>query len=165
MMKKASIYASLVLVLAAGLFAGGYWLMHRRSQMQCGFCQRHINPKAHVVAEVGGERRDVCCAHCAVTEAQQEKKPLRLISVTDYPTGKMVSPEGAWFVDDSGVIACEHDMSRWMNPSTRNIWPSIAARPGHSRSATEKQPKRSWPKTVVFCGACLKCWRRPSRND
>ena len=112
MMKKASIYASLVLVVAAGLVAGGYWLMHGRSQTQCGFCQRHINPKAHVVAEVGGARRDVCCAHCAVTEARQERKPLRLISVTDYPTGKMVGPEGAWFVEDSRVIACEHDMSR-----------------------------------------------------
>ncbi len=112
MMKKASIYASLVLVLAAGLFAGGYWLMHRRSQAQCGFCQRHINPKAHVVAEVGGQRRHVCCAHCAVTEARQEKKPLQLIAVTDFPTGKMVSPEGAWFVEDSHMIACEHDMSR-----------------------------------------------------
>lgn len=26
--------------------------------------------------------------------------------------GKMVSPEGAWFVEDSSVIACEHDMSK-----------------------------------------------------
>ena len=64
------------------------------------------------MAEVGGKRRDVCCAHCAVTEARQEKKALRLIEVTDYPTGKMVSPEGAWFVEDSRVIACQHDMSK-----------------------------------------------------
>jgi hypothetical protein len=112
MAKKASIYAGLVLMVVAGLFAGGYLLMNRRSQTVCGFCQRHINPKAHVVAEVGGQQRDVCCAHCAVTEARQEKKPLRLIAVTDYPTGKMVSPEGTWFVEDSRVIACQHDMSR-----------------------------------------------------
>src|SRR6266496_275703 len=88
MAKKASIYSAIVLIVVAGLFAGGYLLMDRRSQMECGFCQRHINPKAHVVAEVGGKRRNVCCTHCAVTEARQEKKPLRLISVTDYPTGK-----------------------------------------------------------------------------
>jgi hypothetical protein len=110
MAKKASIYSAVVLIIVAGLFAGGYWLMNSRSQTQCGFCQRHINAKAHVVAEVGRQRRDVCCAHCAVTEARQEKKPLRLIAVTDYPTGKMVSPEGTWFVEDSRVMACEHDM-------------------------------------------------------
>src|ERR1017187_8540391 len=112
MAKKTSIYSAIVLIVVAGLFAGGYLLMNRRSQTECGFCQRHINPKAHVVAEVGGRRRDVCCTHCAVTEARQEKKSLQLIAVTDYPTGKLVSPEGAWFVENSRVIACQHDMSK-----------------------------------------------------
>jgi|SRR6516225_9801149 len=112
MAKKASVFSAIFLIIAAGLFAGGYWLMNQRSETECGFCQRHINPRAHVIAEVGGKRRDVCCAHCAVTEARQERKPLRLVSVTDYPTGKMVSPDGAWFVEDSRVMACEHDMSK-----------------------------------------------------
>ena len=112
MLKKASVYSAIVVIVFAFLFAGGYLLMKRRSETTCGFCARHINPKAHVIAEVGGKRRDVCCAHCAVTEARQERKSLRLIAVTDYPTGKMVSPEGAWFVEDSRVIACEHDMSK-----------------------------------------------------
>ncbi len=112
MAKKASTYSVIVLIVIAGLFAGGYMLMIHRTQTECGFCRRHISAKAHVVAEVGGQRRDVCCTHCAVTEALQEKKPLHLIAVTDYPTGKMVSPEGAWFVDGSRVVACEHDMSK-----------------------------------------------------
>ena len=112
MARKVSMYSALIVIVVAGLFAGGYLLMNRRSRMECGFCRRRINAKAHVVAEVGGKRRDVCCTHCAVTEARQEKKPLRLITVTDYPTGKLVSPEGAWFVEDSRVIACEHDMSK-----------------------------------------------------
>jgi hypothetical protein len=112
MAKKASVYSVVVVIAVASLFAGGYLLMNRRSKMECGFCQRRINPKAHVVAEVGGQRRDVCCTHCAVTESRQEKKPLRLIAVTDYPTGKLVSPVGAWFVEDSRVIACQHDMSK-----------------------------------------------------
>ena len=112
MAKKASVYSAIALIALAALFAVGYLLMHRRSQTECGFCRRHINPKAHVVAEVGGTRREVCCAHCAVTEARQEKQPLRLIAVTDFSTGQMVSPQGAWFVEDSRVHACEHDMSR-----------------------------------------------------
>ena len=55
MAKKTSIYSAVVLIVVAGLFAGGYLLINRRSQTECGFCQRHINPKAHVVAEVGGQ--------------------------------------------------------------------------------------------------------------
>src|ERR1022692_2410697 len=112
MAKKTSIYSAIVLIVVAGLFASGYLLMKRRSRMECGFCRRQINAKAHGVAEVGGRRRDVCCAHCAVTEARQEKKALRLIAVMDYPTGKLVRPEGAWFVEDSRVITCQHEMSR-----------------------------------------------------
>ena len=120
MAKQASIYSAIVLIVVGCLFAGGYLLMSRRSQTECGFCRRHISPKAHVVAEVGGKRRDVCCAHCAVTESRQEKKPLRLIEVTDYPTGKLVSPEGAWFVEDSRVITCQHDMSTPMMDESKH---------------------------------------------
>jgi hypothetical protein len=112
MAKKTSLYSAVAVVVLAALFAGGYWLMNQRSETECGFCQRHINPKAHVIAEVGGRRRNVCCTHCAVTEARQEKKSLTLIAVTDYPSGRMVSPQGAWFVEDSRVLACQHDMSK-----------------------------------------------------
>ena len=108
MMKKASIYASLVLVVVAGLFACGYWLINRRTEAVCGFCQRHVHPQAGVVAEVGGRRRVVCCAHCARTEGQQENKPVRLIQVTDYVTGQKLDPEQAWYVDGSRKVACEH---------------------------------------------------------
>ena len=112
MPKKASMYAGLVLVVLATMFSGGYLLMNSRSKTTCGFCQRHINPKARVVADVGGSTRTVCCAHCAVTEARQENKPLRLIEVTDYHSGKPINPEQAWYVDGGRIMACEHDMSR-----------------------------------------------------
>ncbi len=112
MAKKASIYAGLAVIVLAGLFSGGYWVVGRRSQEVCGFCQRHINPKARVIASVGNETRSVCCAHCAVSEARQERKPLRFIEVTDYNTGQTLDPADAWFVDGSRVVACEHDMSR-----------------------------------------------------
>jgi hypothetical protein len=112
MAKKASIYGILALIILGGLYAGGYWLEKRRSEIVCGFCQRHITPQARVVAEVGGRTRVVCCAHCAVTEARQEHKPLHLIEVTDYRTGEKLSPQRAWYVDGSRIIACEHDMAK-----------------------------------------------------
>ncbi len=99
------------LALVAVLLAGGYWYTtHQARNTICGFCQRPINPHARVVAEIGGRRRNVCCARCAITEAIQEKVPVRLISVTDWSTGKTLAPEQAWFVEGSRRILCDHDM-------------------------------------------------------
>jgi hypothetical protein len=109
MAKKTSLYAILTLIVFASLAAGGYWVVQRRSETVCGFCQRHIMPQAGVIAEVGGRRRHVCCAHCAVTEGLQEHKPVRLIQVTDYNSGRKLDPQHAWYVDGSRVIACTHD--------------------------------------------------------
>ncbi len=112
MAKKASVYAGLTLVALAVLLASGYWVMQQRDEAMCGICQRHIHPEARVVADIGGHRRTVCCAHCAITEGRQEGKPVRLIEVTDYPTGQKLKPEDAWYVDGSRVVACEHDMAK-----------------------------------------------------
>ena len=111
MKKKPFISVLTLLVVITGLFAGGYWVVKERSEATCNICQRHINKRARVVAEIGGRRRVVCCAHCARTEGQQENKPVRLIEVTDYPTGDKLNPQEAWFVDGSRVVACEHNMS------------------------------------------------------
>ena len=110
MKKKAFIYV-LGLVVTAGLFAAGYQVVKERSEASCGICQRHINKRARVVAEIGGRKRVVCCAHCARTEGLQENKPVHFLEVTDYTTGKGINPEQAWFVDGSRVMACEHKMA------------------------------------------------------
>ena len=111
MAKKASIAALFVLIILGGLFVAGNWSVHRRERDFCGICQRPVSPKLAVIAVIGGKERRVCCARCAVTEAQQEKKPLQLKSVTDYATGRRISPDEAWFVEDSRAMACNHDMA------------------------------------------------------
>lgn len=112
MARKLSLAGIALLVVVGGLLLAGQWSLHRSSQEVCGICARHINPKSGVIAEVGGRRRHVCCAHCAVTEGRQERKPVRLIEVTDYDSGDAINPATAWYVDGSRVIACEHDMTR-----------------------------------------------------
>jgi hypothetical protein len=112
MARKVSIAGLALLVVIAGLLAAGQWSLHRRSQQQCSICARHINPQAGVIAEIGGRRHRVCCAHCAVTEGRQEHKPVRLIEVTDYSTGRKLDPRQAWYVDGSRIVACTHDMTR-----------------------------------------------------
>lgn len=111
MAKKASIAALIVLLVLAGLFASGYWVVSRRSETVCGVCQRPIKPEIGVLAEIGGRRKRVCCARCAITEAHQEHTSLRLIYVTDYTTRKQIDPQQAWFVEDSQKMACDHDMA------------------------------------------------------
>lgn len=112
MTRKVSIAAIVLLTIVAGSLLAGTWIVRRRSEEVCAICSRHINAKAGVVAEIGTHRRHVCCAHCAVTEGLQEHKPVRLIEVTDYNSGRTLDPRTAWFVDGSRIVACEHDMSR-----------------------------------------------------
>lgn len=112
MARKVSFAVVVLMVIAAGLLIAGSWAVHRSSEESCGICQRHINAQAGVIAEVGTRRVHVCCAHCAITEGLQEHKPVRLIEVTDYVTGRRLDPSTAWYVDGSRVLACTHDMSR-----------------------------------------------------
>lgn len=112
MPKKLSIAGIGLLVIVAGLLIAGQWSLRRRSEEVCNICARHINPKAGVIAEIGGRREHVCCAHCAVTEGIQEHKRVRLIEVTDYTSGRKLDPLGAWYVDGSRIEACAHEMTR-----------------------------------------------------
>ncbi len=112
MARKVSVAALVLLVIVGALLGVGEWTLHRRSQEVCGFCARHINPQAGVIAEIDGRRHHVCCAHCAVTEGLQEHKPVRLIEVTDYNSGRKLDPSRAWYVDGSRIVACTHDMTR-----------------------------------------------------
>jgi hypothetical protein len=109
MTKRGVITSAVGLVLVSLLGFGYYRLMVNQSEALCGFCLRPIHAHARVIAEVGGRRKTVCCARCAMTEAFQEKKPVRLIEVTDYVSGKTLKPEHAYFVEGSRKILCDHD--------------------------------------------------------
>ncbi len=108
MAKRALIAVAAGLVLV-GLVVAGYQLVANREGSFCGFCHRPIHANTKVIAEIDGRRRTVCCARCAISEAYQEKKPVRLIEVTDYVTSKSVDPEKAYFVDGSRKVLCNHD--------------------------------------------------------
>lgn len=112
MARKISYVALVLLVVVGGLLLAGEWSLQKRSQELCGICQRHIHKEAGVVAEIGGKRHHVCCAHCAITEGFQEHKPVKLIEVTDYNSMRKLDPAHAWYVDGSRIVACTHDMNR-----------------------------------------------------
>ena len=133
MAKSVLITVAVGLVLVALVFAG-YWTVANREQSFCGFCQRPIHANTKVIAEIDGRRRTVCCARCAISEANQEKKAVRLIEVTDYVTSKSVDPEKAYFVDGSRRVLCNHD----------------AAMLDESRQVHEMTYDRCFPGTYAF---------------
>ena len=102
-----------ILVVVAGA-AGFGWFKYvaRPKPVACGYCMRPLHSNLTVTAEIDGKRAEVCCPRCAVTEANQRRKPLRLITVHDYRSGKAISPETAWYVEGSRSMACDHDAMR-----------------------------------------------------
>ena len=109
--KKAGL-AVFTLVLLALLAVGGYEYQQSRTPQTCGFCQRPLHDRLWVLAEIDGDRQHVCCPQCAVTEGRQEHKPIRLIMVHDYASGRELDPKQAWYVNQSQAIACSHDAMR-----------------------------------------------------
>lgn len=111
MAKRAFISTAVTLVLLGFAGAGYYRLTRGQSEAFCGFCHRVVHAQTQVIAEVDGRRRTVCCARCAITEGLQEKRPVRLVTVTDYVSGKSLKPEQAYFVEGSRKILCARDMA------------------------------------------------------
>jgi hypothetical protein len=102
----------LALVVLAMLGIGRYEFKSSDKVNECGFCRRPISERLRTVVEIGGTRKQVCCPRCALTESRQEHKPIRLITVRDYSTGKDIDPKQAWYVSDSHAFACTHDGMR-----------------------------------------------------
>ena len=104
--------AGILLIAVGALVYGWSRFVNHPTPTVYRYCLRPLHANLMVTAEIGGKTAEVCCARCAITEANQEHKPLRLLEVHDYPTGKAVVPEKAWFVEGSRAMACMHDAMR-----------------------------------------------------
>jgi len=105
--RRIALTVTLLILVGAGVF-GWYRIVAHPKPVVCGYCLRPLHANVKVTAEIDGKRLEVCCPRCAITEANQERKHMRLITVHDYSTGKAMSPEGAWYVEGSRVMACDH---------------------------------------------------------
>jgi hypothetical protein len=106
---KGFFIAGVVLIIVSiSTFASQRYIL-RPQPTTCTYCQRPLRANLSVTAEINGKRAEVCCAHCAITDANQQHKPLKLVSVRDYPTGSKIAPASAWYVEGSRANACEHD--------------------------------------------------------
>jgi len=102
-----------ILLIVAGAAAFGWFrFVDHPTPVACGYCNRPLHANSMVTAEIAGKRTQACCARCVISEANQRHKPIRIIEVHDYHTGKGLSPASASFVEGSRVIVCEHDMAK-----------------------------------------------------
>ena len=108
MITKRNVILLLSAIALAGALLGGYWFVLRSQPELCAACQRHISEKSRAIVEVSGKREPVCCVRCGLTIKLQEHKPVRLIEVTDYTSGKSLAPDKAYYVEGSRVMLCEH---------------------------------------------------------
>ena len=98
--------AVMSIVVLALLSAAGYWLLQQTEPGVCKVCRREIHAASRAVIEVDGKQEAVCCVRCAMTLDEQEKKPLRLVEVTDYISRRPLAPKDAFYVEGSRVVLC-----------------------------------------------------------
>jgi hypothetical protein len=103
------VFAGILIVVASAVTFGWYRYVAHPTPVACDYCNRPLHANLSVTAEIAGKRAQACCTRCAISEANQEHKALRLITVHDYRSGRAISPDGAWFVEGGSVMACEHE--------------------------------------------------------
>ena len=108
MNKRRVAFALFLLLVASAVTFGWYRHVAHPAVVACGYCSRPLHANLSVTAEIAGKKTQACCPRCAISEANQLHKPLRLVSVHDYPSGRAISPDGAWFVEGGSVMACDH---------------------------------------------------------
>jgi hypothetical protein len=99
------------LAIAAVAAALGYagFVAYRRAQPEsCYACQRPIHAHSRTVAVANGRSRLFCCPACALSEHEQEGKPVQVTELTGFLTGAKLSPNDAYVVKGSDVNMCAH---------------------------------------------------------
>ena len=96
----------LVVIVAVVLGLVGLKVFHNSSTEECYACSRLIHAHSRTVALVNGRARLFCCPACALSEHEQEGKPVKITQLTSFLTGATLSPDNAYIVKGSDVNLC-----------------------------------------------------------
>lgn len=106
-MRTKTIVVAVVAVALVIIALGGAWyLLERKPEAVCPFSGRGIHVQTRARVRIGGREYETCCVRCAIIEAQQTGKPLRVLEVGDFETGNLLIADRAWFVEGSAVNPC-----------------------------------------------------------
>lgn len=110
-----------LVVVLAGLTGAWYFVSHRQPKV-CPFSGRGIHPQTRAIVTVGGQRYETCCVRCAIIEAQQTGKPLRVLKIADFDTSKLIDPASAWYVESSSVNLCMRMAPAVESPGRESVY-------------------------------------------
>lgn len=84
---------------------------------RCVLSDREVHAKmaVRVVVESEAKSGDACCLRCAINYALQTNRTVRVLSVTDYDSGRRLSPGDAVYVVASEVRPCSGSISEATN--------------------------------------------------
>lgn len=106
-MNSRIIFAGAVgLALVGGVELGMWYTLRERPPVFCQISGRSIHANMRTVVQVDGGKLHACCPRCPLTLATQTGKRVRLVKVTDYPSGRALDASVAYFVDGSQVEVC-----------------------------------------------------------
>ncbi|MFP5230189.1 MAG: hypothetical protein ACLGXA_21445 [Acidobacteriota bacterium] len=108
-------------MILAGLGVAWYFVSHQQPKV-CPFSGRMIHPQTRALVTIGGKKYETCCVRCAIIEAQQTGKPLRVLEVADFETGKLVAPKSAWYVESSDVNLCMRMAPAAESPGRESVY-------------------------------------------
>lgn len=106
MRTKSNFVGIVALIAVLAILCGAWYLVSHQQAKVCPFSGRIIHPQARAFVTIGGKEYETCCVRCAIIEAQQTGKPLRILKVADFDTGRLLDPNKAWFVESSAVNLC-----------------------------------------------------------
>ena len=104
--RRAWFSAFVVVILAVVLGYAGLKAFRASSEKECYACRRLIHAHSRTVALVNGRARVFCCPACALSEHQQEGKPVKVTELTSFFTGAILAPDSAYVVKGSDVNMC-----------------------------------------------------------
>ena len=101
-------WLSALLVVATAVVLGWAGLKAFRASRveECYACSRVVHAHSRTVALVNGRARLFCCPACALSEHEQEGKPVKVTQLTSYLSGATLSPDSAYLVRGSDVNTC-----------------------------------------------------------
>lgn len=108
-MRARTIIAGVVgLATVIAVLVAGWYVLRRSPETVCPLSGRGIHAETRALVTIGGRKYETCCLRCAIIEAQQTGKPLRVQKVADLETGKLLVADKAWYVEGSSVNPCMH---------------------------------------------------------
>ncbi len=103
---RGGIWLVVLAIVVVGLGYAGFRAYRGSDGDMCYACKRPMHAHTRTVAVVRGRSELFCCPACALSEHEQEGKPVRVTELTDFATGAKLTPDKAFLVRGSDVNMC-----------------------------------------------------------